>query len=138
MTNHTITDAELQAIRSVEQWICFEIQREHGEPPSETPSPDDMALLHGLLARHAPAEDGVPTPDGNDYGFDRDHPNGGETITKERDIIFALLPLAGLPNSVANLVKDAVHMEGLELCPATVAALEKIVLLRDPDRKIPF
>ncbi len=86
---------------------------------------------------HAPEH---PHGQASPIGIVRDHPSHDEDkiMTPERYIIFALLPLAKLPNLVENLVRDAVHEEGLELRPAVTAALERIYQIRDFDGEIPF
>ena len=64
----------------------------------------------------------------------RDAPQSTEHL-----IIWALLPLAKLPNTVANLVKDAVHGDLDEQCRAALAAVDAIARLRrEPDAEIPF
>ncbi len=69
----------------------------------------------------------------------RDHPSHDEDTPTEHLIIWALLPLAKLPDTVANLVKDAVHGDLDEQCRAALAALDAIARLRrDPDSEIPF
>ena len=51
--NLTITDTELEAIRSVELWIGTEMQKTLADPAE--PPPRDAEVLTQLLARLAPA-----------------------------------------------------------------------------------
>ena len=92
-------------------------------------------LTDELIDAAPPVEEVASIPDEDDYGFG---PSGGETISTDRRIIFALLPLAKLPKTVEDLVTAAVCKDGLELCPAAVAAVDRIADLRDPDRVIPY
>ncbi len=119
--------------------------REAGEPSGHI-AQSLLVLEHYIQHRQAgPPQNGDSAPDhplgqASPIGIVRDHPNHDEDkiMTPERYIIFALLPLAKLPNSVENLVRDAVREEGLELRPAVTAALERIYQIRDPDSEIPF
>ena len=72
-------------------------------------------------------------------GIVRDHPSHDESLSTEHLIIWSLLPLAKLPNSVANLVKDAVHSDGHEQRLAALAAIDAIARQgRNLDAEIPF
>ena len=87
-----------------------------------------------------PRDDGTCYPTaGSPIGIVRDHPSHDEDTPTEHLIIWALLPLAKLPNTVANLVKDAVHGDLDEQCRAALAAVDAIARLRrEPDAEIPF
>ena len=52
-TNFTITETELEAIRSVERWIGDEMQKDFNAPSE--PISDEVAILSRLLYRLAPA-----------------------------------------------------------------------------------
>ncbi len=95
-------------------------------------------LTGEMIGSAPPAEEVASISDENDYGFGRELRSGSETISTDRRIIFALLPLAKLPKTVEDLVTAAVCKDGIELCPAAVAAVREIAELRDPDRAIPY
>ena len=141
----TITDPELEAIRSVERYMAVQLHNGH-QPPQ--PVENDLNTLSGLLERLAPAPppveevasrpDGEPTA-GSPIGIVRDHPSHDEDLSTKHLIIWSLLPLAKVPNAVANLVKDAVHGDLDEQCRAALAAVDAIARLRrDLDAEIPF
>ena len=79
MTNHTITDAELQAIRSVDCHIRT-IAHSDAFHPAEPVLEDiqEVGRLVKRLCTAPPIEEVASIPDENDYGFNRDHPSHGE------------------------------------------------------------
>ena len=153
-----ITDTEMEAIRSVERWIGNEMQKDFNAP--SLPIQDDVAILSRLLYRLAPAprveevasrpgdwakdlaapDNGTGDPRaGSPIGIVRDHPSHDEDTSTKHLIIWALLPLAKLPDTVATLVKDAVHGDLDEQCRAALAAVDAIARRRrEPDADIPF
>ncbi len=80
------------------------------------------------------------TPAGDSLGIVRDHPSHDEEwhLSTEHRIIWSLLPLAGLPLSIENLVRDALFKENSELRAPVIAALETIRQKRHPEDEIPF
>ncbi len=150
--NHTITDAELQAIRSVDCHIRTIAHSDAFRPPE--PVLEDIQEVGRLVKRLCTAppieevasrpngepDDGADDPTaGSPIGIVRDHPSHDEDTPTEHLIIWALLPLAMLPDTVANLVKDAVHGDLDEQCRAALAAVDAIARLRrEPDAEIPF
>ncbi len=82
---------------------------------------------------------GYPTA-GSPIGIVRDHPSHDEQwhLSTEHRIIWSLLPLAGLPLSIENLVRDALFKENSELRAPVIAALETIRQKRHPEDEIPF
>ena len=150
--NFTITETELEAIRSVSAYIGTIAHVDAFRPSNAVQ--DDRNEVHRMLSRLAPAppieevasrpngepDDGADDPTaGSPIGIVRDHPSHDEDTPTEHLIIWALLPLAKLPGTVANLVKDAVHGNRDEQRRAALAAVDAIARLRrEPDAEIPF
>ncbi len=150
--NFRITDAELQAIRSVDCHIRTIAHSDAFRPPE--PVLEDIQQVGRMVNRLCTAppieevasrpngepDDGADDPTaGSPIGIVRDHPSHDEDTPTEHLIIWALLPLAKLPGTVANLVKDAVHGNRDEQRRAALAAVDAIARLRrEPDAEIPF
>ncbi len=111
--------------------------------PEGAPAPpvDEVASRPGDWAKDLAAPDnGTGDPRaGSPIGIVRDHPSHDEDTSTKHLIIWALLPLAKLPDTVATLVKDAVHGDLDEQCRAALAAGDAIARRRrEPDADIPF
>ena len=150
--NFTITETELEAICSVERYMAT-IAHEDAFRPSQ-PVQEEIEKVSWLVNRLAPtppAEEVASKPNvephdetddptaGSPIGIVRGHPSHDEDTSTEHLIIWALLPLAKLPNSVVDLVRDAASGGLDEQRLAALAAVNAIARLRrDPDSEIPF
>ena len=77
--NLTITDTELQAIRSAERYLALIAHEDAFRPSHEVQA--DLATVNRMLSRLAtapPIEEVASIPDENDYGLGRDHSDGGK------------------------------------------------------------
>ena len=77
-------------------------------------------------------------PTASELGIVRDHLSHDEDLATEHRIVWSLLPLAGLPLPIENLVRDALFKDNSELQAPAIAALNAIRQKRHPEDEIPF
>ena len=160
-----LTDKELHHLDTVIRYLHSDELKDYeneGRPPDhiftsvlglqeilrrETPAPQPSKLAEEVASRPGDWAKDLAAPDngtgdpraGSPIGIVRDHPSHDEDTSTKHLIIWALLPLAKLPDTVANLVKDAVHGDLDEQCRAALAAVDAIARRRrEPDADIPF
>ena len=132
------------------------IEAEHAQAAGDPPGhiADSLMTLDHFRQRHPLELDDAPRAEevasrpngeltqsaaGSPIGIVRDHPSHDEDRHIQHLIIWSLLLLAKLPDTVANLVRDAVNGDLDEQCSAALAAVDAIARLRrDPESEIPF
>ena len=143
---------QMQALGRVLKHFGEDDVRQYQEAGNSPPGHIAEALLaldHYRQVRSLEMDDErkgrVPRDDGEDdptsasaLGIVRDHPSHDENLSVERSIVWSLLPLAALPLSIENLIRDALFKDNSELRAPAVAALQAIRQKRHPEDEIPF
>ena len=132
-TNHTITDTELEAIRSVSAYIGTIAHKDAFNPSKVIQH--DRDEVHRMLSRLAPAppiEEVASRPNGESV-----HPDAGEdeaTDGMKMQILYSIFQHVSLPDALKTFIDNAVKDNDKKLLMTAQVALDNY----QGDDEIPF